>query len=167
MAIYWHVIRSKSNREEFLAGQLESRGVEVFYPRLRVTPVNPRSRKVKPYFPGYLFIHIDFEKNHAVMFERIPGAVNLVYIGSEAATVPDNMIFAIRRHVDEINAAGGEVLNALKPGDRVKIHEGPFEGYEGILDAKISGTQRVRVLLKMLQKRQLPVDIPAAYVQAK
>ena len=167
MVVYWHVMRSKPNREEFLAGQLESRGVEVFYPQLCVKPINPRSRKIKPYFPGYLFIHIDFEKNQSVSFDHIPGATNLVFIGNEVAYVPDSIIQAIRSRVDEINNAGGEVKQALKPGDWVKIHEGPFDGYEGILDSKISGNERVRVLLKMLQKRQLPVDIPVAYVEAK
>lgn len=167
MAINWYVIRSKPNREEFLAGQLESRGIEVFYPQLRVKPVNPRSRKIKPYFPGYLFIRIDFEKNQSLSFNHIPGAANLVFIGNEPAFVPDNIISAIRLRVEEINDAGGEVMKSLKPGDWVKIHEGPFEGYEGILDSKISGNKRVRVLLKMLQKRQLPVDMPVAYVEAK
>lgn len=167
MPLEWYVIRSKPNKEMFLVGQLESRDVEVFYPKLHVKPVNPRSRKIRPYFPGYLFIHVDMEKNASVIFERIPGVMHLVHVGGEVARVPEAVVLGIKARVDEIKTAGGEILETLKPGDRVKIDRGPFEGYEGILDVRISGTERVRVLLQMLQKRQLPVELPAAYVEKK
>ncbi|NTW09679.1 MAG: hypothetical protein HGA28_08960, partial [Anaerolineaceae bacterium] len=43
MTAFWYAIRSKPNKEDFLAGQLQAHGVEVFFPVLRVTPVNPRA----------------------------------------------------------------------------------------------------------------------------
>jgi transcriptional antiterminator RfaH len=167
MAFNWYVIRSKSNKEEFLARQLDSRGVEFYYPHLRVNPINPRSRTEKPYFPGYLFLHTDLQVNPPVLFERIPGAIRLVHIGGEAARVPENIVHAIQTRVEEINAAGGTLMKGLQPGDKVIIEKGPFEGYEGILDVAISGTERVRVLLRMLQARQVPVELPASYINSR
>jgi len=167
MTLSWHVLRSKPNREDFLARELESRDVEIFYPRLRANPVNPRARRFKPYFPGYLFIHTDLEKVNTSVFERVPGAANLVSFGGECPSVPDNILHAIRRKVDEINNAGGEKLGVLKPGDLVEIEQGPFAGYIAILDASLPGSERVRVLLQMLQKRELPVEMPAGYVSVK
>ena len=160
----WHVIRSKPNKEQFLASQLESRAIEYYYPELSVHPVNPRSRKIRPYFPGYVFIHTDLNVNNAVLFERIPGASGLVFLGGEAGYIPDNVIHAIQLRVDEINGAGGELFESLHKGDIVKIHSGPFEGYEAIFDAKIDGTERVRVLLSMMKGRKLPVELPAGYM---
>jgi transcription antitermination factor NusG len=163
----WYVIRSKPNKEQFLAGQLESRAVEFYYPQLFVHPVNPRSRKIRPYFPGYLFIHTDLTLNHSVLFERIPGASGLVYLGGEVGYIPENIMRAIQLRVDEINGAGGELFESLHKGDLVKIHTGPFEGYEAIFDSKIDGTERVKVLLSMLKGRQLPVELPAGFMSLK
>lgn len=164
MAVNWYVIRSKPNREEFLEGQLISRNVEVFYPRIRVRPINPRSRKHKPYFPGYLFIQIDLEKNSVSTLERLPGVVRLVSFGGEVSVVPDANVHTIRIKVDEINSAGGQKSSGIKAGTTVKIEKGPFEGYEGIIDSRIPGKERVRVLLKMLQNRKVPVDLPVENV---
>jgi transcription antitermination factor NusG len=161
----WHVLRSKPNKEQFLAGQLESRNVEFYYPQLLVHPVNPRSSKIRPYFPGYLFVNVDGDGCASVDFRWLPGATGLVSFDSQAATVPDHLVQAIRRQVDRINAAGGEVLAGLKPGERVLIMEGPFKGYDAIFDSRISGSERVRVLLKFLRARQVPVELPTAYVQ--
>lgn len=165
MALNWHVIRSKPNREDFLTRELESRDVEYYYPRLRANPVNPRARRFKAYFPGYLFIHVDLEKVNTSSLERIPGAANLVSFGGEFSSVPENMVHAIRRKVDEVNEKGDERAAALHPGGRVEIEHGPFAGYTAILDANLPGTERVRVLLQMLAKRDLPVEMPAEYVR--
>lgn len=165
MAFAWYVIRSKPHREDFLARELESREVEVFHPRLRANPVNPRARRFKSYFPGYLFVHVDLDKIPNSVIEHIPGAVNLVSFGGEIPAVPENILQAIRRKVEEVNAAGGEKQVTMQPGDLVDIEQGPFAGYTAILDANLPGSERVRVLLGMLQKRELPVEMPAAYVK--
>jgi transcriptional antiterminator RfaH len=95
----------------------------------------------------------------------MPFSNGLVSFGDMLATVPNNLIQAIRRHVDEINAAGGEQLAGLKPGDAVLIQGGPFEGHEAIFDARLPGRERVRVLLKLLQARQVNLELPVAQIQ--
>jgi transcriptional antiterminator RfaH len=163
----WYVLRSKPNREEFLEGQLSARGIEVYYPRLRAHPVNPRARRFKPYFPGYLFVRVDLESILASNLERIPGTANLVTFGGEAPVIPGYLMEAIRTKVDEVNTAG-EVKNLfIKPGTAVRIERGPFEGYEGIIDVRIPGKERVRVLLDFLQNRKLAVELPVDYVDTK
>ncbi|MBP9675722.1 MAG: hypothetical protein KBD67_03200 [Anaerolineaceae bacterium] len=167
MALNWHVLRGKPNKEEFLARELESRDIEYYYPRLRAKRVNPRARLFKPYFPGYLFVHVDLEKVQTRALERIPGAANLISFGGELASVPEHIVHAIHLKVDEVNAAGGESAAAsLHAGDHVTIEQGPFAGYAAIFDASLPGSERVRVLLKMLEHRSLPVEMPANYVVA-
>ena len=51
----WYAMQTKVHKEALVCQQLEQRGIEIFYPKLRVKPVNPRSRKERPYFPGYIF----------------------------------------------------------------------------------------------------------------
>lgn len=166
MAIHWYALRSKPRKEDIVSKQARDHGFEVFYPRLRVNPINPRARKVKPYFPGYLFVRADVEAAGMSVFQWMPHAVGLVCFGGEPAPVPDNLIYAIRQRVEEIAAAGGEVFDGLRRGDRVRINYGPFEGYEAIFDARLPGSERVRVLLQLLSNaRRVPVELETAHIQ--
>jgi len=167
MTFAWYVLNTKPRKEDFLWEQCLAHGYETFYPRLRVQPVNPRARKIKPYFPGYLFVHLNLEQSKLSALRWMPGVAKVVSFGSAPATVPDGLIHSIQRRVEEINAAGGELFDGLKSGDEVNIQGGPFAGYEAIFDVRIPGSERVRVLLKLLQARQMPVDLPAGHVQRK
>jgi transcription antitermination factor NusG len=167
MAPFWYVLHSKPHKEEMLAEQLGLRRIEIFAPRIKVQVVNPRARKVRPYFPGYLFIHSDLEQIGMSALKFVPGSAGLILFGGEPAFVPDGLIQAIRQRVDEISSAGGELFDVLKSGETVRVHSGPFAGYEGIFDIRLPGTERVRVLLSLLRNRKVPVELPAGYVRPK
>ena len=163
----WYAMRSKPNKEDFLARQFEMQGVKVYYPRIRVRVVNPRARKVKPYFPGYIFVQVDLEQISRSTLQWLPGAAGLVSFGGEPASVPENLINAIRRRVDEVNVSDVERLQGLSQGQLVTIQAGPFAGHEAIFDARLSGDERVRVLLKLINRQQLPLDLPSGQIQPK
>lgn len=166
MAYHWYALRSKPRKEDIVYRQVRAQGFESFYPRLRVNPVNPRSRKVRAYFPGYLFIYADLEEVGLSVFQWMPHSIGLVSFGGEPANVPDNLIYAIRKRVEEIAAAGGEIFDGLKSGDVVRISDGPFKGYEAIFDARLPGTERVRVLLELLgNQRRVPIELSAGQIQ--
>jgi transcription antitermination factor NusG len=167
MAAYWYAIQSKPNKEDALFQQLESQGVEAFYPRIRVSPVNPRAKKVKAYFPGYMFVYTDLQRVGISFFQWMPFARGMVTFDQEPATVPDSLIKAIRRKVEEVNEAGGEVFNGLHKGDTILIQNGPFAGYEAIFDLRLPGSERVRVLIKLLSQRQVPVELGAGQIRQK
>lgn len=167
MPLQWYALRSKPRKEDVVWKQVQDRGFEAFYPRLRVNPVNPRSRKIKPYFPGYLFVRADIESVGLSTFQWLPHATGLVSFGGEPALVPDHLIHAIQKRVAEIAAAGGEVFDGLHHGDVVQINYGPFNGYEAIFDTRLPGTERVRVLLRFLTDRHVPVELDAAHIQQK
>lgn len=165
MPAHWYALHSKPRKEDFLWGQGFAHEIESFYPRIRVQRVNPRARKIRPYFPGYLFIFVDLEKNNLSSFKWMPGASELVSFDGEPTHVSDGLIHAIRQRVEEINAAGGELFENLKQGEPVVIQDGPFVGYKAIFDARLPGSERVRVLLKLIQNQQMRLELPAAQVQ--
>ena len=167
MARYWYALRSKPRKEEVLWRQLHAQEFEVFFPRLKVQPVNPRSRKLRPYFPGYMFVNVDIEVVGLSTFQWMPHAIGLVSFDGEPASVPENFIYAIRKRVEEIAAAGGELFDGLKQGDPVKISSGPFSGYEALFDTRLPGSERVRVLLKMLSDRRIPIELNAGQIERK
>jgi transcriptional antiterminator RfaH len=163
----WYTIHSHPNKEDLLWEQVLALGFESFYPRIRVHPTNPRARKIKAYFPGYLFVRADLEASGLSVFQWMPYATGLVSFGGEPAPVPDGIIAGIRTRVGEIAEAGGELFDQLKPGDAVTIHAGPFSGYEAIFDVRLAGSERVRVLLKMLSDRRVPLELDAGQIEKK
>ncbi len=164
MTNHWYAIKSHPHKEELLFHQIGARGFEAYYPRIRVQPVNPRSRKIRPYFPGYLFVRVDLELVGISIFQWMPYASGLVSFGGEPAVVPDLLVSALEQKITDINASGGELFSALKPGTPVHIQGGPFEGFEAIFDTRLPGTERVRVLLKMLNNQSVKVELPAGQI---
>jgi transcriptional antiterminator RfaH len=97
----------------------------------------------------------------------MPHTLGLVSFGGEPAVVPEHLVYAIRQRVQEIATAGGEVFDGLKQGDVVQIEHGPFEGYEAIFDIRLPGSERVRVLLQLLDSRNVPMELDAASIRKK
>ena len=167
MTKYWYALHSHPNKEELLWQQLMAREIECFYPRIPANPVNPRARKIKAYFPGYLFVDADLNTMGLSSFQWMPYATGLIMFGGEPAVVPEALIHTLRQRVDEITRAGGLVLDEVKPGERVVIQDGPFAGYEAIFDMRLAGKERVRVLLQMLTRRTVPVELSAGQIKKK
>lgn len=165
MTASWYAMRSKPNKEDFLAGQLRAHELEVFFPVLRVKPVNPRSRKIRPYFPNYLFVRVDLDVINVSDLHWMPGASGLVSFDGEPASVPDALINALKNQVDKHNKYLQDQKKNFKAGDSVVIQDGPFSGYKAVFDANISGEDRVRVLLNLLQGRQMPVEIEGRQIR--
>lgn len=166
MTFHWYALRAKPRKEDIIWRQARLQGFEVFYPRVRVHPVNPRSRKILPYFPGYLFVQADLETSGQSTFQWMPHTLGLVSFGGEPSIVPDNLIFELRKRIIEIAEAGGEVFDGLQQGDLVMINSGPFQGYEAIFDARLPGNERVRVLLEFLSnRRRVPIELDTANIQ--
>jgi transcriptional antiterminator RfaH len=164
MSALWYALNSKPMKEAFLSTQLALRRLESYFPAIRVKPVNPRARKIKPYFPGYVFARIDLEHEQRERF-WFPGLAGVVSFDGIPSAVPDSLMDTIRRKVDQINASGVEPLSELQPGDTVRIQSGPFSGYEAILDARLSGAARVRLLLMILNKPHMSLELPLEQIQ--
>ena len=167
MSVSWYVIRSKPNKEDFLARQFEAQGMKVFHPRIRVRVVNPRARKMRPYFPGYIFVEVDLEQTGWSVLQWMPGAMGLVSFGGVPASVPESLVNAIRKRVDEVNTSERDSIKRLNKGQVVTIEAGPFAGYEAVFDEHLSGQERVRVLLKLLNKQQLPLELSSGLIRVK
>lgn len=167
MCKQWYVLQTKPHKERQVASLLRSRNLEVFLPLLRCNPVNPRAARERPYFPNYLFAHVDLEVTGLSPMQWTPGLLRMVEFGGVLGTVPGTLIGQLKRRLKEIRAAGGLALQGLRAGDRVRVTGGPFQGYEGVFDARLSGTDRVRLLLELIGdfqrgssvQRAIPVEL--------
>jgi transcriptional antiterminator RfaH len=156
----WYVLQSKPRKEQWLSTQLDTLDIEVYYPCVHVKKGKSSVSTAWPYFPGYLFVNVDLEQTGISMLNWIPGSQGLVSFGDEPASVPERLLQKIRQRVDEINSSEDPFLRGLKPGDQVEIRSGPFAGYSAIFCAHLHGSERVQVLLKLLQDRSVRIGLP-------
>jgi transcriptional antiterminator RfaH len=169
----WYALHTKPHKERQVASLLCSREIEIFLPLLRVNPVNPRAAREKPYFPSYLFVHVDLDVIGLSTLRWTPGLLRMVEFGGDLGTVPASLISQIKDRLTDIRAAGGLSLESLSSGDRVRVVSGTFEGYEGVFDTRLSGAERVRVLLELISDHQarrnisrtVPVELDAGKIE--
>ena len=152
MTSRWYVLCSKLNKEEVFLRQLQSQGYDIFYPRYFTANGSTGRLQIRAYFPGYLFIRLDLTSINQSAFQWMPNSEGLVSFESHPAYVPDNLVEAIKRHVDKLNSM--RLVDLVKSTD---ISEGtdrrnsPDGSYDAIFDARLSSDERVKELLRMLQ----------------
>lgn len=167
MDSFWYVIQSHPNKEQLLYTQLELMGHEIFFPRIRVKPVNPRSRKIRPYFPGYIFIKTDPKTITTSNIKWMPHSKGIVSFGGEASIVPESLILALKQKFGDSTKAIIDMAEEIESGVPVSVEYGPFKGYEGIFDMKLEGSDRARILIKMLSDNYVPVELEISQIQQK
>ncbi len=96
----------------------------------------------------------------------MPFSQGLVRVGGEPASVAPSFMTVLQERLARIWDAGGLEMERFQPGDDVIVKEGMFEGYRAVFDAKLSGRDRVRVLLQMLNDRYLPVELDVGQLEA-
>lgn len=160
----WYVAHSKPRNEELLWKQYCIRDLEFYYPCLRIQTAKPNAQRMQPYFPGYLFVNVDLEIVGRSTLEWLPGGAGLVAFGDEPAAVSESLISEIRQRVESLKMDLKKNPFPFHKGDNVVIREGAFKGYEGIFDVRLSGTDRVRVLLSLLGNRQVSLELSAGSI---
>jgi transcription elongation factor/antiterminator RfaH len=165
MGLEWYTIHSKPNKEALLWEQLRLLEIKCYYPRLKVKPVNPRSRKIRPYFPGYLFVNVDLELTGTSALNWMPFASGLVAFDGSPVAIPEEVINSLRQRIGEIVDAQKELFSDLKTGDKVLIQSGPLQGFEAIFDTRLPGKERVQLLLKLINGQQVRLQVDANTIQ--
>jgi transcriptional antiterminator RfaH len=158
-------MHSKPRKEALLRERLRMQRIEVYLPSIRVKPVNPRAQKEQPFFPGYLFIQVDLEQISLSELQRIPGATGILSFGGEPATVGDSLIRIIQKQIEDITYSNNHYVDRFKSGDWVVINDGPFANYQAMFDCRLSGEDRVRVLLELLQGQKVRLELSARQLQ--
>ncbi|RUM90503.1 MAG: transcription termination/antitermination factor NusG [Thermovibrio sp.] len=107
-------------------------------------------------YPGYIFIKADLDKDLQSLIRRIPRVLGFVSAGGKPVVVPESEINQIRDRLKR----GVPKVKKLKfdIGDKVKIKEGPFIGFEGTISEIDPEHEKVIVLVNIFD-RQTPVEL--------
>lgn len=155
----WYALHVKPHKERAVYEQLLARDITSYYPHIRVKPKNPRSRKERAYFPGYLFVHINLVEYGINALSWIPGSHRLVEFGGIPSIVPDTLIQQVQQAITTYNQELDGTLKKFKKGDRITIVDGVFDGYEAIFDTYLKDSSRVQILLTFLSDHPQPVHL--------
>lgn len=162
MSAPWYVLHTKPRKERWVWEELCRRGIDSYFPRLRLSERN----RWQPYFPRYLFVRFADVTAELQRCRWMPNTIGLVHLGGEPATISDGTLNQLRRRIEEDHATLGEHrTREFKAGDPVQICGGLFEGYEGLFDRYMSCEERVQVLMRMLGDRMLRVDVTVRNVR--
>ncbi|WP_163328278.1 transcription termination/antitermination protein NusG [Desulfurobacterium thermolithotrophum] len=107
-------------------------------------------------YPGYIFIKADLDKNVQSTIRRVPRVLGFVSAGGKPVVVPEAEIQAMRERLKK----GVPRIKKLKfdIGDKVKIKEGPFIGFEGSISEIDPEREKIIVLVNIFD-RQTPVEL--------
>lgn len=149
----WYAVFCKPRQEAIAEENLALQGYWVHLPRISV-----RRRlhgrwidTVEALFPRYIFIRVNPALQSTAPVRSTRGVTGLVRFGSEPAIVPTAVVDALIERADGVTGVHQDSRRLFRPGDPVKVVEGPFTGMEGIFNEQ-DGEKRVIVLLGLLGK---------------
>ena len=157
----WYVVLTKPRSEETARFYLDSKGVEVFYPKLLLPVPNKSGRRVVSLFSNYLFVRIDALSNEYSQVLWCRGIKRFVSFSGALAPVENKVIEFIKLQSDSHGLIAA--CCNLKVGDEVQIAKGPFRGLIGIIQEPPDTKSRVKVLMALLS-RDVQVEVPASYI---
>ena len=146
----WYVVHSRPKCEHIAAGMMAGlENVETYCPRIRFQRSTRRGKVwfVEALFPSYFFARFDpTESLRAVKYSQ--SVIRVVSFGDDLVDVPDRVIEEMKKEMEGVDVCVVEV--GIKVGDIVELTEGPMRGLKGIVNAHLSGADRVRILLEFL-----------------
>lgn len=162
----WYVIHTYSGYENKVKQNLEHRidSMEMRDQIFRViVPTeeeieikNGQRRTVhKKVFPGYVLVQMNMTESSWYVVRNTPGVTSFVGHGNRPTPLEDTEVKLILKQMEE---EAPKVRVSYQVGQAVKITDGPFTDFEGIVDAIDHERGRVRVLVSFFG-REAPVEL--------
>lgn len=178
----WYVLRVVSGKErkvkEYLDKDISRNGwtnivKQVFLPMEKVYKVQ-NGKKVmreKNYFPGYVMIEVADGKLNDDMVQHISSISNVMHFLTDGKGSKGNII-SLRKSevnkmlgkVDEMNDQGVTLSEPFIVGETIKIIEGPFNDFNGVIEEVNDEKKKLKVTVKIFG-RSTPVELN--YVQVE
>jgi transcriptional antiterminator NusG len=178
----WYVLRVVSGKErkvkEYLDKDISRNGwtniiKQVFLPMEKVYKVQ-NGKKVmreKNYFPGYVMIEVADGKLNDDMVQHISSISNIMHFLTDGKGSKGNII-SLRKaevnkmlgKVDEMNDQGVTLSEPFIVGETIKIIEGPFNDFNGVIEEVNDEKKKLKVTVKIFG-RSTPVELN--YIQVE
>ena len=140
------------NLDEFIS--------EIFVPFEKVIEMKNNKKKIKEklFFPGYILINMELNNQTKYMIENTNGVISFVGPkGGNPVPLRDDEIKRIFGEIERKDGRETIEVSFLK-GDSVKIVNGPFIDFNGVIDEINQDKQKVKVIVSIFG-RPTPVEL--------
>ncbi len=178
----WYVLRVVTGKEKKVKEYLDKDIVrnewtniikQVFLPMEKVYRVQ-NGKKVmreKNYYPGYVMIEIADGKLTDDIVVHITGITDIMHFLTDGKGSKGNII-SLRKaevnkmlgRVDEMNDQGMVISEPFIVGETIKIIEGPFNDFNGVIEEVNDDKKKLKVTVKIFG-RSTPVELNYAQVE--
>jgi len=148
----------------FAEAGLESALEEVVVPPEKIIEVvfSPEKHVSRRFYPGYILVKLAAGEEAFTILRKAEGVVGIMGDGKPVPLSEEEARkFLEQISVEEIKP---KPRYQFMPGDRVRITEGPFANFHGVVDEVKPDKGKVKVLVSIFG-RETPVEIEFAHVQ--
>jgi len=168
MAKRWYSVSVLSNFEKKIAETIRTSAVEngledeideVLVPTEEVIEVR-RGKKVtteRRFMPGYVLVHMEMSDQGYHLINSINRVTG--FLGPQGRPMPmrDAEVNQILNRVQEGEDAPRSLIR-FEVGERVKVNDGPFEDFDGMVEQVDDDSQRLKVMVSIFG-RETPVEL--------
>ena len=168
MVKQWYVIHTYSGFEARVKTSIEERakvtGMDkkisrVLIPTEDVIEIKEGKKRVatKKFFPGYVLVEMELDDDTLQFIKETPKVTGFVGGGPRPSPLSQGEVDVLLHQID-VGATQPRSKSQLEKGDTVRIIDGPFIGFNGIVDEVNVGQQKVKVLVSIFG-RSTPVEL--------
>ena len=166
--INWYIVQTFSGFEHKVADtinelikkrELVDKIVQVEVPIHEVTEVKrgKRVQKKKKFFPSYLLVKMEMNENLYHMIKNIQKVSGFLGTSGKPVPVSDNEIDKILGNIKE-GSLLPEPRVSFDIGEQVKVCEGPFASFNGLVEEVDEEKSRLKVSVSIFG-RPTPIDL--------
>ncbi len=170
MTARWYIVHAYSNFEQKVAEaireQASRQGLEHLFEDIRVPTEEVtevvRGKKITRqhrHFPGYVLVKMDMTDDAYHLVRNTPKVTG--FLGPQNKPQPASEK-EIQRILGEVEAAAGQAkprpIISFEIGERVRVSDGPFQSFEGLVSEVDEDRGRLKVDV-MIFGRETPVDL--------
>jgi transcriptional antiterminator NusG len=175
MSHRWYIVHAYSNFEkkvaESIREQAERQGlVEAFedirVPTEEVTEIVRNKKKVREqrHFPGYVLVKMDMTDDAYHLVKNTPKVTGFLGAQNKPQPVSDKEVQRILGEVEQAASARPRPIITYEIGERVKVTDGPFQSFEGLVEEVDEDKGRLKVAVSIFG-RATPVDLEYGQVE--
>ena len=165
---YWYVIHTQTGQELKVKGSLEGKIQQglvgdqisrVLVPTERVAEVRGGKKRIseRKFFPGYLLVEMEMTDESWHLVRTTPGVTGFIGAGRRPVPLSEEEVSEILRQTEERKDKPTPRVTFQK-GEGVRVIEGPFTNFSGVIDEVNSGRGKLKALVSIFG-RQTPVEL--------
>ncbi|MEK6656773.1 MAG: transcription termination/antitermination protein NusG, partial [Nitrospirota bacterium] len=150
--------RVKASIEEKIKTlKLEDKIAQVLVPTENVVELKEGKKRVstKKFFPGYVLIEMDLSDETWHLINNIPKVTGFIGSNNKPSPLTDDEVENIRKQMDT-GVTLTKTKSQFQKGDNVRIADGPFLGFTGVIDDIDIDHRKLRVMVSIFG-RSTPV----------